>query len=199
MKTVQEEHNFPPHHVFNVDETGLTTVQSKSSKVLALKGRRQVGTLTSAERGVLSTVVVCMSAGGNFVPPMVIFPRVRMKAELQDGAPAGTIFACHSSGWMHQEIFIQWLRHFLDHTKPCENDPVLLMLDGHLTHTRNLEFIDLARKNHTTVVCMPPHCKPQASVPGRLFHRTSQHVLQPSCRKIPEESSRSCSDTVPNK
>ncbi|XP_054720511.1 uncharacterized protein LOC129230132 [Uloborus diversus] len=158
LEDVQKNHLYPPHRVYNVDETGLMTVQTKSSKVFALKGRRQVGSLTSAERGVLSTFVVSMSAGGTFIPPMVIFPRQRMKVELQDGSPPGTVFACHPSGWMQTDIFTQWFEHFLRFAKPSEDDPVLLVLDGHATHTRNLEFLEKARKNHTTVVCIPPHC-----------------------------------------
>ena len=133
-------------------------VQSKPSKVFALKGRKQVGSLTSAERGLLSTAVIYASAGGNFVPPMIIFPRKRMKVELQDVAPPGTTFECHSSGWMQLEIFSKWFEHFLQHAKPTLNDPVLLVLDGHMTHTRNLEFINNARKNFVTVLCLPPHC-----------------------------------------
>lgn len=158
LTDVQENHFHPAHRIFNVDETGLVTVQSKSSKILALKGRRQVGALTSAERGQLSTFVVCMSAGGNFIPPFVIFPRRRMKAELQDGAPPGTMIACHPSGWMQSDIFLQWFDHFLAHAKPSVADPVLLILDGHSTHSKNLAFIEKARENHTTVVCLPPHC-----------------------------------------
>lgn len=92
-----EGYPYSPLRISNVDETGLTTVQSRSSKVFALKGRKQVGSITSAERGVLSTVVVCMSAGGSFIPPMIIFHRVRRKNELMDGGPHGTEFVCHKS------------------------------------------------------------------------------------------------------
>lgn len=151
-------HNYPAHRIFNVDETGLTTVQSKSSRVLSLRGRRQVGFLTSAERGVLCSLVMCISAGGSYIPPFIIFPRHRMKAELTDGAPPGTAFTCHPTGWMQTDLFVEWFKHFLMHTKPTENDPVLLILDGHSTHTKNIEFIRLARANHTAVVCLPPHC-----------------------------------------
>lgn len=158
LEEEQKTYLYLPHRVFNVDETGLMTVQTKSSKVFALKGRRQVGSLTSAERGVLSTFVVCMSAGGMFIPPFVIFPRQRMKIELQDGAPPGTAFACHPSGWMQTEIFSEWFDHFLKFAKPSEADPVLLILDGHATHTKNLDFIEKARMNHTKVICLPPHC-----------------------------------------
>ncbi|XP_046689171.1 MFS-type transporter clz9-like [Homalodisca vitripennis] len=154
----RSKHNYTAHRIFNVDETGLTTVQSKSSKVLALRGRRQVGSLTSAERGVLCSLVMCMSAGGSYIPPYIIFPRLRMKAELTDGAPPGTAFTCHPSGWMQTELFVQWYNHFLVHAKPTKDDPVLLILDGHSTHTKNIEFIQLARANHTSVMCLPPHC-----------------------------------------
>lgn len=81
-----------------------------------------------------------------------------MKVELQDGAPPGTMFACYPSGWMQTDIFTQWFDHFLKHTKPSAEDPVLLILDGHATHTKNIDFIEKARNNHTTVVCLPPHC-----------------------------------------
>lgn len=150
--------SYTAHRIYNVDETGCTTVQSKSTKILALKGKKQVGAITSAERGILSTVVMCMGAGGNFIPPFIIFPRKRMKAELMDGAPPGTAFACHSSGWMQLEIFTEWFKHFLKFAKPSADDPVLLLLDGHNTHTKNIDFIEMARENYTTVIVFPPHC-----------------------------------------
>ncbi|XP_050315343.1 uncharacterized protein LOC126749702 [Anthonomus grandis grandis] len=59
-----------PARLFNVDETGITTVQHKHSKVLSLRGKRQVGALTTSERGALVTVVTCMSATEIYVPPV---------------------------------------------------------------------------------------------------------------------------------
>jgi len=40
-------------------------VQSKVSEVICLRGKRQISSLTSAERGSLITVVAAMSAGGH--------------------------------------------------------------------------------------------------------------------------------------
>ncbi|KAJ8881992.1 hypothetical protein PR048_018480 [Dryococelus australis] len=77
------------------------------------KCRRQVGALTSAERGELITAELCFSAAGHYVPPLLVFPRARMKGELLNGAPPGTITACHPSGWMQADIFLQWLEHFI--------------------------------------------------------------------------------------
>lgn len=149
---------FPCCRIFNVDETGVTTTGKVPSKILARKGKKQVGILSSAERGELSTVVACMSAGGNFIPPFIILPRARQNLALTDGAPPGTKFVFHRSGWMQAEIFTGWFDHFLLHTKPNEHDPVLLILDGHNSHTRNLDFLKKAKENHVTVVSIPPHC-----------------------------------------
>ncbi|KAK9681309.1 DDE superfamily endonuclease [Popillia japonica] len=94
---------------------------------------------------------------GVFVPPMVIFCRKRMKAELMDGAPPGTIFGCNDSGWMKLDLFEQWFDHFLTFTKPTKEEPVLLILDGHLTHTKNLNVVIKAKENNVLILCLPPH------------------------------------------
>ena len=63
---------YPPHRIFNVDETGLAPVVA-SPRVLAAKGRRRVGQVSTAERGKLTTVIGCVIASGAAVPPMMIF------------------------------------------------------------------------------------------------------------------------------
>ena len=99
-----------------------------------------------------------MSAAGHYVQPLFVFPRVHMKAELLDRAPPGSIAIAHKSGWMQTELLVHWFKHFIDHAHPTSANPVLLMLDGHKTHTLNLDVINLARANHVTILCLPPHC-----------------------------------------
>ncbi|XP_072398358.1 uncharacterized protein [Diabrotica undecimpunctata] len=152
-----EKVKFNPCRIYNVDGTGITSVQSKHTKVITLKGKKQVGTFTSAERGSLVTVVTCMNLAGGFVSPMAIFPRKNMKAELLNGAPAGTIATCHVSGWIQSHIFTNWLQHFISHVKPSEADPVVLILDDHYSHRRNIDSINLARQNQVVVLSLPSH------------------------------------------
>jgi hypothetical protein len=66
---------FFPNRIFNLDETGITIVQHKSIKVVCVKGKRQVASLSSAERDALVMVVTCMSAFGQFVPPFADLPQ----------------------------------------------------------------------------------------------------------------------------
>jgi hypothetical protein len=139
-----------------MDESGLTTVQS-TQKVIALKGKKQVGAITSAERGVHCTVVCCMSSAGTFIPPAVVFPRKRWKQELGDNGPAGTLNMCQESGWKTGELFYQWLQHFVSYAAPTNENKVLLLLDGHASH-KNYEALKYARDHGVVLLCFPPHC-----------------------------------------
>jgi hypothetical protein len=153
MDTIQ--HN--PAKLYNCDETGITILQHKHMKILGLKGKFQIYSLQSAERESLVTVVTCMSPTGQFIHPLLLFPRKNIKQELMNGTPPGLIYPCHPSGWIQSEIFSQWFIHFIKHTKPTKEGSVFLVLDGHCSHTTNLEVISLARKNHVDIICLPPH------------------------------------------
>lgn len=59
LTTVLEKDKFRPEPVWNIDEMGVSTVH-KPKKVVAQKGVKQVGQLTSAERGTLVTVCCCI-------------------------------------------------------------------------------------------------------------------------------------------
>ncbi|XP_022816222.1 uncharacterized protein LOC111349354 [Spodoptera litura] len=143
--------------IFNVDESGFQTVQKKPQKVLGGKGKKQIGALTSGERGVNTTMVACVSAAGQFIPPMIIFKRMRMSDQLKEGAPAGSLITVSESGYINRELFCQWLQHFAAVVKPTKEDKVLLLLDGHTTHSKNLDALMFARENGIVLLQLPGH------------------------------------------
>ncbi|KAK9700607.1 DDE superfamily endonuclease [Popillia japonica] len=98
-----------------------------------------------------------MSAGGQYVPPMLIFPTKNRNDQLMRGAPPGSIYAVHPSGWIQHNLFTQRFQHFIQFVKKSENDPVLLIADGHYSHTRNMDVINLARENHVSIISLPPY------------------------------------------
>ena len=102
-------------------------------------------------------VEVCFNGEGVMIPPLFIFPRVRMNMELQNGAPTDSIFEYNKSGWMMKEIFSVWMRHFINYSKPGPTNWVLLHLVGHSTHIKNIDVINMARKNYIDILCFPPH------------------------------------------
>ncbi|XP_033229688.1 uncharacterized protein LOC117181233 [Belonocnema kinseyi] len=62
------EFEFPPHNIWNVDETGTSVVPKKQPKVISLKGKHQVGMISSAERGITVTAAICCNTAGQFLP-----------------------------------------------------------------------------------------------------------------------------------
>ena len=156
--TESGERKLPPANIYNVDETGIS-ICHKPHKVVAQRGKKSVGALKSAERGKNTTVVCCFSATGHYVSPFIIFPRARMKPSLMDGAPPGSIGVAHKSGWINEQLFSQWFEHFLAVVQPQNRpEPVLLLADGHSSHTQNLELIKKARENNVVIIIFPSHC-----------------------------------------
>jgi hypothetical protein len=113
--------------------------------VLGLSGKWQVGGLSSAERGVLATAEIFMSASGNFMSTMFVFPPATENKELLDDAPPGSTAEYHLSGWMQTEIFLKWFHPFIEISVPTERKSLVLFLVGDESQTESLELIELAR------------------------------------------------------
>ncbi|KAJ4430324.1 hypothetical protein ANN_22537, partial [Periplaneta americana] len=47
--------------------------------------------------------------------------------------------------------------HFIDTVRPSKEREVLLLLDGHPTHTRNLDDLDIAQENGVIMLALPVH------------------------------------------
>jgi hypothetical protein len=150
-----EKQEYLAHQIFNLDESGLTTVQ-KPGKIIAKRGLKQVGKAVSAEKGMTTTIVCAMSAGGIYVPPMLLFRRKNMNERLMKGCPPGSIGYPSPKGWMTNELFVKYLKHFISFVKPQPTEKVLLILDGHQSH-KTVDVIDLARANNITMITLPPH------------------------------------------
>ena len=180
LKTVLDQHHFQPHQIFNCDESGLTCVH-KPVKVLAPKGKRCVSSATSAERGETTTILIGYSASGVCVPPMMIFKRKRNKPELVDHAPPGTLAQCSPNGWINAGLFLEYLKHFVAHVKCSKDSPVLLILDGHKTHTKSLPTIDYARENGMVIVSLPSHTSHKLQPLDRSFFKPLKAAFSSVC------------------
>lgn len=151
-----KKENIDPMKIYNADESALSTVQ-RPQKVFATAGRKQVGAITSAERGSHVTVVCCMCTNGSYIPPTLIFPRKNMKKELADHTPAGTFCIPQETGWMTGPVFFQWLQHFQKYAKASPTEKVLLIVDGHSSH-KYLDALLYAKENGIVLLCLPAHC-----------------------------------------
>lgn len=113
--------------IYNLDETGMSTVVSKSTKVFAKKGSKRVVSPSAAERGPLVTVCPIISAAGAHLPPVIVFPRVNFHSSFLIGAPPGSLGLASVSGWMNSSLFPRVIDHIIHHTQPSagENDQAI--------------------------------------------------------------------------
>ncbi|KAJ8935909.1 hypothetical protein NQ318_000001, partial [Aromia moschata] len=145
-----------PHTIWNVDETGCSTV-TNPPKIIAMRGSKQVGQVTSAERGTLVTMLGFVNAAGGTIAPAFIFPRVNYKDIMLKDGPKGSLGMASPSGWMTEEKFLAAMKHFIKFVKPSSDNPCLLLMDNHKTHI-NIEVVTLARANNIILLTFPPHC-----------------------------------------
>lgn len=155
VQNVYARHEFTASDIWNCDETALTTLH-KPQKVLAEKGLKQVGQVTSGERGQLVTMCCFINAAGNTAPPAYIFPRQRHLDVIGHLAPPNSLVLGHPSGWMTTENVIKIFEHFVRHVRCSKEKPAVLFLDNHESHI-SLEVINKARDSGVFLITFPPH------------------------------------------
>ncbi|XP_065664530.1 uncharacterized protein LOC136086178 [Hydra vulgaris] len=150
---VMDIYKFSASQIWNVDETGASTVVNLS-KIVAAKGKRNVGALTSVKRGTNVTIATTVSASGNTVPPMFVFPHKNYKDYFVNNSPPDCIG--------------------VGHVKPSSEYKILLILDNHSFHL-HFETLNLAKENGIVMLSFPSHCshklQPQDVSVFRLFKK----------------------------
>jgi DDE superfamily endonuclease len=159
-----------------MDETGFNIV-SRLAKVIATKGARQVHKVAQGNSHEHISVCATISAGGHYIPPLIIYKGVRASEGLLDGSPAGTKAAFTESGYMQQNVFRMYMEHFVAAIPPRR--PAMLMLDGHGSHI-DLSSINYCRENNIVLYALSPnttHILQSTEIPFRnLKHQYDKAV-----------------------
>ncbi|OQR83401.1 hypothetical protein ACHHYP_14756 [Achlya hypogyna] len=124
-----------PTAVYNMDESPFFS-RSKSKKVVAVRGSKNVRTTESPTPAHL-TYVACVSAAGYVQPPLFIMPSSR-------------------SGFMNSTIPILWLDMFSSAIPATTPRPVVLFFDGYKSHI-SPEIIKRSAVLGILLVCLPPN------------------------------------------
>ena len=87
------------------------------------------------------TIVACANAAGQAIPSMVIFDAKKLNHAWTANKVPSTKYGLSDKGWINTDLFEWWLvEHFLEYAVSAR--PLLLLLDGHVTHyqPRVLQF-----------------------------------------------------------
>ncbi|XP_031328877.1 uncharacterized protein LOC116159918 [Photinus pyralis] len=179
LQKVMDRDSFEPQDIYNMDETGVTTVQ-RPDRVVARRGIRQVGSVTSAERGTLVTIAFAANAIGNVIPPLFVFPRVRYQDHFIRDGPLSAVGTANPSGWMQDEGFMLFLKQFQKHTNCSVNHKVLLVLDNHSSHV-HINALDFCKENGIVCLSFPPHCSHKLQPLDRSVYGPFKKAVNSQC------------------
>ena len=126
LQDTLDEYNLhgKPSLIYNMDETGFP-LDPKPLNIVHVRGEKNPSSISSGKKSQV-TVVGCVSASGQCIPPMVVWDRKTLSPDLAVGEVPGTIY-------MDSELFHLWFqRQFLRYAPAVR--PLLLLLDRHSSH-----------------------------------------------------------------
>ncbi|KAG8234201.1 hypothetical protein J437_LFUL013798 [Ladona fulva] len=134
LENTVDKNAIPTNSVFNVDESGFTKTASESNC-----SKRQAPSWSYYERGSgreHGSSVCCQCSG------VLHTTYEHFQKELEMGAPLGSVIEISDTGYINSELFVSWLKHFKRYVNCSIESPVLLLLDGHTTNSRNMEAVE---------------------------------------------------------
>lgn len=116
---------------------------NRPSEIIASQGKKQIGSLSSAERGPFVTVTICY---------WIVYTTTVHLPKKEDErrvvvplSPLESIAIANATGWMQSPIFCDVVRTLAEACKPTRSmTRSFLILDDHKTHSNNLSFIEMA-------------------------------------------------------
>jgi DDE superfamily endonuclease/Tc5 transposase DNA-binding domain len=146
-----------PTHITNMDENGVQEGETEQGKVLGTRlTRRSWKKKSDATAWV--TIVESITAIGNRLSPLVIFPGQSLQARWFPEEIPSWQFDHSPSGWINAEIALKWLKLiYLPETKPANPSQWrLLLVDQHSSHI-SVDFMWEAYTNKVVVLYLPAH------------------------------------------
>ena len=142
-----------PSLIYNMDETGFP-LDPRPLKTIHEKGEKNPISLTSGSKSQV-TVVACVSASGQTIPPLIIWKRKTMSPDMANGEIPGTQYGFSDTGWMKSKLFDSWFKKQFLRYAPASR-PLILLLDGHSSHYCP-DTLKLAAENGVIIVALPPN------------------------------------------
>lgn len=101
-----------------------------------------------------TTVLACASASGEILPPLIIFKAGKLCSSWRGTNDLSeTMYSSSESGFITTVIFYNYFEKF------CQvvlQRPLLLILDGHITHL-SPQTVDFAIAQNVTIIKFPAH------------------------------------------
>lgn len=139
-----------------MDETGFRVGIPGGERVLVPRAIKQLYT-PSPENRISITIIEAVSAGGQTIPPVLVFPgKIHMESWYPKNLHGNELILLSETGYSNSKLALRWLQHFIEHTTHELGNPKLLLLDSHVSHT-SPEFIIIAAESNIFILPFPSH------------------------------------------
>ena len=157
-KEIIEEHNVKnkPWLLFNCDETALTADKTNQKVYVGVEVKNAYSLQPTGTK-TCYTVLVCVNAIGQYLPPYVIYKSKNLYNTWCEGGVDGACYGFSESGWMLDINFEAWfVEAFVPQTAAiCDTFHRVLIYDGHNSHI-TYRTVKAAIDNNISIVCLPP-------------------------------------------
>ncbi|KAJ8937004.1 hypothetical protein NQ314_012086 [Rhamnusium bicolor] len=130
------------HHVST--SNGRNVTMPRFSKRKTIKGSFSEDTMREA---------VTLVIEGRSV---MVFSRVHFKDHMLVGAAPGTLRLAQPTDWMTAFLFVEVMKHLIQHTSSSLDNSSLLIFDNHESHL-SLEVLKLAKTYGVEILTLPTH------------------------------------------
>ena len=155
LEDIQLKNNLSrrPHLMFNCDESAVQLNKSGKRVIIPRKYKRAHSVLNGTTQHV--TALCCVSASGAVLPPLMVFAKgLPTGRHFLKTGPINAAYASSESGFVNQDIYLEWFNKIFLRYAPAER-PLLLLQDGASAHL-GVDLIDAAIKNDVILLCFPP-------------------------------------------
>jgi hypothetical protein len=149
-------HRIEPRNTWNFDETGFRIGVGKSQWVITFNPWDKLYLPTPDDRTSV-TIVECINAINAVLPPMIIIKAQIMMERFFEDLPDDYLLTTSDTGYVNDEICIEWARHFIKYSKPINaSEKRLLLFDGFDSHCTK-EFLEILEDHHVIPYRLPSH------------------------------------------
>ena len=157
LETAMKEKGITEVDVWNMDETGFRIGCGRAQLVVTLDANKPLR-MTDPDNRDYITSVECISSGGCVIPPLIIISGAQVLHKwCENDLDGDTLFATSESGYSNDDIALDWLAHFIEHTANKRRGAwLLLIIDGFGSHL-TIPFFELATANRIALFRLPAH------------------------------------------
>jgi hypothetical protein len=137
VKNTVDKYSILPGDTYNFDETGFQMGQISASRVVKTTDRPRRPKQVKPTNAEWVTSIQGICADGSLIPPFIIMKGKDFnQAWFFQGLPLTWTFSVSANGWTTNQIGLQWIQHFKQHTRArTTGSKRLLILDNHDSHT----------------------------------------------------------------